>query len=149
MPVQIKLSNGTKDTTVILFNDKQSQTFSVTTGFKPSQVVFDPNSNILKVESTTKIDERFVNADDFMLLQNYPNPFNPTTTIVFYVVHAGNITLSVYDCLGREVLRPVDGYTTAGVHEIKIQGASLASGVYYYSLANANSKIVKSMMIMR
>jgi aminopeptidase N len=149
MPVQIKLSNPNNDTTATFFNNMQSQTFSVTTSFKPSQVTLDPNNNILKVESTTKVDGRFSDDKDFSLLQNYPNPFNPTTTIVFYLVHAGNMRLSIYDCLGREVLRPVDGYSGAGVHEIKIQASSLASGVYYYTLSNATTKIVKSMMVMK
>ena len=149
MPIQIKLSNVDTDTTVTVFNNAQSQTFAVTTSFKPSAIVFDPNSNILKVESTTKVDGRFSDDKDFSLLQNYPNPFNPSTTIVFYLVHAGDVKLSVYDCLGREVMTPVNGYTGAGVHEIKVNASSLASGVYYYSLSNATAKIVKSMMIMK
>lgn len=149
MPVQVKLSNGSKDTTVTFFNNKQSQTFSVSTGFKPLQVVFDPNSNIMKVESTTKVDERFSNAEDFMLLQNYPNPFNPTTTIVYYLVHAGNVKLVIYDAMGREVMVPVNEYSGSGVHEVKINASSLASGVYYYKLAKSDKSLVKSMMILK
>jgi aminopeptidase N len=149
MPVQIKLSNAVTDTTVTLFNDKQSQTFAITTSFKPATIVFDPNSNILKVESTTQVDGRFTENKDFSLQQNYPNPFNPTTTIVYYLAHAGNVKLSIYDCLGKEVMTPVDGYTGSGVHEIKVNASSLASGVYYYSLSNATAKIVKSMMILK
>ncbi len=149
MPVQIKLSNGTKDTTVAFYNNKQSQIFTVSTSFKPLLVVFDPNSNIMKVESTTKVDERFSNAEDFMLLQNYPNPFNPSTTIVYYLVHAGGVKLVIYDAMGKEVMVPVDEYSSPGVHEVKINAASLASGVYYYKLVKANESIVKSMMILK
>jgi hypothetical protein len=101
------------------------------------------------VESTTQVDGRFTENKDFSLQQNYPNPFNPTTTIVYYLAHAGNVKLSIYDCLGKEVMTPVDGYTGSGVHEIKVNASSLASGVYYYSLSNATAKIVKSMMILK
>jgi aminopeptidase N len=149
MPVQIKLSNGSKDTTVTFYNNQQSQTFSVATSFKPLQIVFDPDSNILKVETTSKVDDRFTNADDFTLLQNYPNPFNPTTTIVYYLAHAGNVKLAVYDSMGKEVMVPVNEYSSPGVHEVKINAASLASGVYYYKLVKSNQSIVKSMMILK
>jgi hypothetical protein len=75
----------------------------------------------------------------FALQQNYPNPFNPTTTIPFQVVEPSQVTLVVYDMLGRRVTVLVDGALTAGTYEAVWDGRSAAGmmlpgGVYVYRL---------------
>jgi len=65
---------------------------------------------------------------------NYPNPFNPSTTIRFELPVTGHATLIVYDLLGREVERLIDGEMAAGVHEIRFTPPAKASGVYIYRL---------------
>ena len=39
----------------------------------------------------------------FTLYQNYPNPFNPSTTINYYWPSVSNVSLVVYDILGKKV----------------------------------------------
>lgn len=74
----------------------------------------------------------------FALMQNYPNPFNPSTVISYQLSVSGDVTLKVYDLLGREVATLVDEYKPAGTYEVKFNSASsikhLASGVYFYQL---------------
>ena len=65
---------------------------------------------------------------------NYPNPFNPQTTIGFTLPSASDVRLVVYDALGREVARLVEGELGAGLHEARFDGGSLASGLYLYRL---------------
>src|SRR6266571_8214531 len=43
--------------------------------------------------------------EQFALLGNYPNPFNPTTTIKYRLPEVSNVTVEVYDVLGRLVNR--------------------------------------------
>jgi hypothetical protein len=68
------------------------------------------------------------------LSQNYPNPFNPTTTIRYRIVEAGRVSLFVYDLLGREVSRLVDGWMPAGEHQALFSAGGLSSGPYVYRL---------------
>ena len=70
----------------------------------------------------------------FTLCQNYPNPFNPSTTITYELPKSTEVKLSVYDILGREVSVLVNERRNAGVHEVKLDAAGLASGVYFYRL---------------
>ena len=70
----------------------------------------------------------------YALGQNYPNPFNPSTSISYQLKSAGQVKLSVFDILGREVAVLVDGMQTAGAHEARFDGSGLASGVYIYRL---------------
>jgi hypothetical protein len=68
------------------------------------------------------------------LLQNYPNPFNPSTTIRYALPGSAQVTLKVFDVLGREVALLADGVRTAGQHEVQFTAGHLSSGVYVYQL---------------
>ncbi len=82
----------------------------------------------------------------FMLHQNYPNPFNPTTEIRFDLPDAGNVSLVVYDVLGREVVELASGYREAGYHSATWNAAGQSSGVYFarFNVTNAEGKIAYS-----
>ena len=73
-------------------------------------------------------------TDQFALYPAYPNPFNPVTTIAFSVPVRSRVTLQVFDVLGREVARLVDGEKAAGGYELRFNAANLPSGVYIYRL---------------
>jgi hypothetical protein len=70
----------------------------------------------------------------FSLYQNYPNPFNPSTTIKFELPRTSNVSLTVFDILGREVSMLVNERKNAGVHEVKFDASRLSSGVYFYRM---------------
>ncbi len=76
-------------------------------------------------------------ATAFALLQNYPNPFNPTTTIRYDLPAQSEVTITVYDVLGRAVRHLVRDVQPAGSHALVWQGDNdagqgVASGVYFY-----------------
>jgi hypothetical protein len=66
----------------------------------------------------------------FALSANYPNPFNPETRFDIRVGVPSVVRLTVYDVLGREVLRPAEGVHTAGAFPLAVNASGLASGVY-------------------
>jgi photosystem II stability/assembly factor-like uncharacterized protein len=70
----------------------------------------------------------------FRLEQNYPNPFNPTTTIRYALPQRSLVTLTVFNSLGQALTLFLNGEQDAGYHEVKFDGAGLASGVYFYRL---------------
>ena len=63
----------------------------------------------------------------FALAQNYPNPFNPSTTLGFELPVATVVTIIVYDLLGREVVRLMEGHLEPGYHQVQWDG-KMASG---------------------
>lgn len=67
----------------------------------------------------------------FSLQPVYPNPFNPSTTIRFSLPERAYVELKVFDRLGREVARLVDGTIEAGRHEVLFNAPALPSGVYF------------------
>jgi hypothetical protein len=92
----------------------------------------------------------------FRLEQNYPNPFNPSTQIKYTVggvsgqgLGARDISLIVYDVLGREVAVLVDEKKAPGSYEVTFDGSHLSSGVYFYRLTAGSYEQSKTMVLLK
>jgi hypothetical protein len=73
----------------------------------------------------------------YELLQNYPNPFNPTTTIEYQLPGTGlrfNVSLKIYDAIGREVANLVNEQQEPGYYQKTFDASRYASGMYIYRL---------------
>ena len=70
----------------------------------------------------------------FYLEQNYPNPFNPSTTIAYALAKPSNVSLKVFDMLGREVATLVSQKQDVGRYELQFSAQNLSSGIYFYQL---------------
>lgn len=75
----------------------------------------------------------------FHLEQNYPNPFNPTTTIRFSLPQRSDVTLRVFDVLGREVATLMNEEVNAGEHSVVFEAGELPSGVYFAQLQTGST----------
>lgn len=76
----------------------------------------------------------------FNLRQNYPNPFNPETTISYHIPAQSEVTLKIYDILGREIETLVDKQQQPGSYIISWPSKNISSGIYFYTLlANSHS----------
>jgi Listeria/Bacterioides repeat len=74
---------------------------------------------------------------EYGLSQNYPNPFNPSTVINYQLPNVGtqyNVSLRVYDMLGRVVETLVDGTKQAGYYKATFNASHLSSGIYFARL---------------
>lgn len=87
----------------------------------------------------------------FVLYQNYPNPFNPETTIRFDLPVTANVSIVIYDILGREVAKLVDGFypAHAGFHKVQWNASHVASGIYIYQLTADEIRITKQMLLIK
>jgi hypothetical protein len=62
----------------------------------------------------------------YKLSLNYPNPFNPTTMLKYALPQAGQVTIKIYDALGREVKTLVDEEKAVGYHTVFWDGKNQA-----------------------
>jgi len=60
--------------------------------------------------------------NDFKLHQNFPNPFNPNTTIFYDVGREPNVKVTVFDLLGREIIKLIDRVVPVGSRSINWDG---------------------------
>ena len=126
-------------------------------GWQPVETWIDTRNHMLTSSVTTLgtfsvgYDEHFSSKlmpTSYRLYQNYPNPFNPQTKIDFDLPEAGTVHLTVFNVLGQEVIRLLDGDRTFGNFETVWNGKNAAgnevsSGVYFYRLEVMNGPNVK------
>lgn len=86
---------------------------------------------------------------DFSLSQNYPNPFNPSTKIEFSIPKQSNVSLKVYDVLGREVSQLINSELQAGLHSVNFDASGLSTGIYFYKIEAGNFTEVKKMSLLK
>ncbi|MBK8983335.1 MAG: T9SS type A sorting domain-containing protein [Ignavibacteria bacterium] len=86
---------------------------------------------------------------DFKLYGNYPNPFNPSTNIKFDLPKDVQVSIKIYDIVGREVKTLVNEYRTAGRYSVIFSGADFASGVYYYKIKAGEFEQVRKMILLK
>lgn len=119
---------------------------------KYTALYVDPEEEFTSVEAETAI------PDKFYVEQNYPNPFNPVTQISYNlpVGRSGyNVTVKIYDVLGRLIETLVNDYQKPGRYTVTFNGESLSSGIYYYTIQvyttgrADNFMVTKKMILMK
>ena len=86
---------------------------------------------------------------DFSLSQNFPNPFNPTTVIRYQLPVNSNVSLKIYDLLGREITTLVNEEQSAGWKEVQWNALGFASGVYFVKMISDNFTGTKKILLMK
>lgn len=90
---------------------------------------------------------------EYALHQNYPNPFNPATTLKYDLPEDAQMTLKVFDILGREVITLANEFKKAGHYSVKWTGQdnhgnSVATGIYFCQFNTENySKTLKMVLV--
>jgi hypothetical protein len=90
-----------------------------------------------------------ITPDKFALLQNYPNPFNPSTKITYNIPQRSNVSLRIYDVLGKEIATLVNEQKEAGTYNIQFDASKLSSGVYIYSIQAGDFLESRKMVLMK
>jgi len=96
----------------------------------------------------TNIFSNINSPKQFRLLQNYPNPFNPVTNIKFEIPKDLNVSIKIYDIVGREVFS-FNEYKKAGSYEVQFDGTNFASGMYFYMLEADGFSDTKKMVLIK
>jgi hypothetical protein len=94
-------------------------------------------------------DEISSSTSPVRLLQNQPNPFNPMTEIQYEVGGDCHVRLEVYDLRGRRVATLVDAPVAAGLHLVRWDATSLASGVYGYRLTADGRTVTRKAVLLK
>ena len=126
----------------------QSWVFPVyTTGFGPNEIPINLPEDDLSIYSHTRLINEalsiLVGIDEEpssdlpmkgVLHQNYPNPFNPITIITYEVLKLSEVSLKVYNILGREIHTIVSNLQEPGTYSVVFEARDLPNGVYFYEL---------------
>jgi hypothetical protein len=89
--------------------------------------------------TTANEDDASPNA--FALRGAFPNPFRASTTIEYALQEAAEVSLTVFDVLGRKVATVVEGLKPAGVERVAFDASGLPAGLYI-SQFRVNGEVV-------
>ena len=83
---------------------------------------------------TTSVDENQSLPEEFSVFQNHPNPFNAATTIKYSLPEKSQVTIEIYNILGRKIETLVSGIQPAGSHSVVWDAENQPSGIYFYRI---------------
>ncbi len=120
---------------------------STTSDHAPVWTRFDFSRSLVSIQDADVTDA----PETFELNQNYPNPFNPTTNISFTLAERSEVSLKIYDVMGREVAALANQQSYArGHHTLSFDASNLPSGMYIYRLIIDNRiNLSRKMMIVK
>ena len=96
------------------------------------------NGNIYRFTPTVTSVENGITVTDYSLDQNYPTPFNPSTILKYNLPEDSDVTIRIYDALGKEIDSITTGFQQKGGYQKTWSAEGFASGVYYVKM-NAQS----------
>ena len=107
------------------------------TGIQPVQIVSSVSEDNNKIPAS------------YALYANYPNPFNPSTIISYDIPKLSQVTLVIYDVLGRQVAELVDGEKAPGSYQVTFDATGLSTGVYFYALQAGTYRDTKKFLLLK
>ncbi len=153
------------------FGDVKPGTYTITAlDGAYTRVVTVNAGEVVNADESVSVKKDEQSIPEFRLEQNYPNPFNPSTTIKYAIPHYAvsidrkgeqsinnerfgeslyNVTLKIYDILGREIVTLVNEQQQPGNYEVifnaEFISGGLPSGIYFYRLGvNGNAKFINT-----
>ncbi len=101
------------------------------------------------LQFATGIDDIITLPSALALDSNYPNPFNAATTISYDLPEQSEVSLVIYDLLGREVQTLVNDTEPAGKHTITWHADKVTSGIYFYRLTTGKDVLTQRMTLIK
>jgi len=123
----------------------------ISTGLPPNSVVVMSDEKII----TAVLEEAAAVPQEARLMKAFPNPFNAGTQIPFAVEgDQGQVSLVVYDMLGRKIRSLVDGFLPIGSHAViwdglDDAGAVVGNGAYLVELRTGELRATGKLMLLK
>lgn len=110
----------------------------------------------VRTDVTTSVDPSLDGIpEQFQLSQNYPNPFNPETNFTYFVADKGQVSLAIYDLIGRRV-RMLLQNESKGVGRYSIRwdgkdefGNRVATGIYFARMVAGSFSQIRKVVLQK
>ena len=100
------------------------------------------------------LDRKSVVPSTFTLHQNFPNPFNPITTLSYDLPKDSDVSFTVFDMLGNEIVTLINSNQQAGFKSVQwdatdSRGRPVSAGVYLYQIKAGEFVDTKKMVLLK
>jgi len=86
---------------------------------------------------------------EIALVKNYPNPFNSQTVISFYLTEPGDVSIEIFDILGRGIETIHKSYLESGRHSFIWDGENCSGGIYFYFIKGETFQVSRKMLLLK
>jgi len=123
---------GGTDSTIRVMNDVNQQIFTFTFDKQPTNVFFDLHNEIVLKQASlvVGIEDQNIGKQSFSLKQNFPNPVVDQTTFTYSLPKDSQVSLTLYDMTGKQVLSLVNEWKSRGTHVVTANLTALKTGFY-------------------
>jgi len=136
-----------------LLNDGKKEILISMNHILYQQNIFRMMTRIYKPDSSTSVNSDLILPIETNLYQNYPSPFNPSTNIKFRISETGNVSIKIFNVLGKEIKQLLQENLPSGEHNIQWDGkgdvgSTLPSGIYFIQMiAGSYQKTIKTILL--
>jgi len=106
-------------------------------------------SGVITVMNPVSVFDQNIVVNKFNLEQNYPNPFNPNTIIRYQTAEQSNVTITVFNSIGKKIATLLNEVKPKGTYNIEFDGSNLSSGIYYFTLQAGPFTDTKKMILLK
>ena len=99
--------------------------------------------------NTLSLSREFILPTEFSLDRAYPNPFNPTTTLSFSLPVAVEVSITIYNLQGREVINLLNQNMNTGYHSVVWNANSYAGGIYFVRMIAGNYLETQKLILLK
>ncbi len=89
------------------------------------------------------------NHEDLFVSQNYPNPVKGTTYININLKKRSDVSIEVYDIIGKNIFSEKRKQLSAGNHTIPFNASNLQPGIYNYVVISERQKVSRQMIVQK
>jgi hypothetical protein len=115
-----------------------------------ANVIYTATSVSIEVVSVVGIEHDAAPVSDAITLHPpFPNPFNASTTVRLDLNESSEVSIGVFDVLGREVRRIARARFAAGSHELVLDSDGLTNGVYFVKMRMGDRIETRSVILAR
>jgi hypothetical protein len=151
MPIDIRITfSDATDTLITVMNDVNHQEFGFTFKKHPTNLLFDPNRNILLKQAATiyrvkSSPEKMI----FKLNQNEPNPFSSGTMISYEVAAESMVTISILDSNGKTLDCPVNRNHIPGAYRFEWTNPGLPAGLHFLKMEASGFAQTRKLLMLK
>lgn len=117
--------------------------------YKEKYFLCNYSTGVVLQSQTVGVEDEIFVPGKFLLEQNYPNPFNPATVINYQLPVTHNVSVKIYNILGKEIATLVNEVQSAGKYSVTWNSTNMPSGIYFYRLQAGTFTQVKKMLLLK
>ena len=137
-PVKVRMQSGQDDLMFTLNLDQRDMKLM----HKQSTVEIPRQTRRLSVEPKTR-------PVSFALTKPHPNPVRGQARLQYRLPDVSEVSVNLYDILGRQVAQLVQQKKEAGTYELQLDARSLSSGTYFVRMIAGSFEQTHSIRVVR